>query len=63
MSAMTYACPAWEFPAELHLLQLQRLQNMILRPTENIPRGASVREVPAAFHIPYVFDYITKLCT
>jgi hypothetical protein len=24
---MTYACPAWEFVAEFHLLKLQRLQN------------------------------------
>jgi hypothetical protein len=23
---MTYACPAWEFAAETHLLKLQRLQ-------------------------------------
>jgi hypothetical protein len=25
-SLMTYACPAWEFAAECHLLKLQRLQ-------------------------------------
>jgi len=24
---MTYACPAWEFAADSHLLKLQRLQN------------------------------------
>jgi hypothetical protein len=28
---MTYACPAWEFAAESHLLKLQRLQNKVLR--------------------------------
>jgi hypothetical protein len=28
---MTYACPAWEFEAESHLLKLQRLQNKVLR--------------------------------
>jgi hypothetical protein len=28
---MTYACPAWEFAAEFHLLKLQRLQNKVLR--------------------------------
>jgi hypothetical protein len=27
---MTYACPAWEFAAEFHLLKLQRLQNRFL---------------------------------
>jgi hypothetical protein len=26
ISVMTYACPAWEFAAESHLLKLQRLQ-------------------------------------
>jgi hypothetical protein len=29
-SVMTYACPAWEFAAECHLLKLQRLQNRVL---------------------------------
>jgi hypothetical protein len=28
---MTYACPAWEFGAEIHLLKLQRLQNKVLQ--------------------------------
>jgi hypothetical protein len=28
---MTYACAAWEFAAESHLLKLQRLQNRVLR--------------------------------
>jgi hypothetical protein len=26
-SKITYACPAWEFAADSHLLKLQRLQN------------------------------------
>jgi hypothetical protein len=26
---MTYACPAWEFAADNHLLKLQRLQNKV----------------------------------
>jgi hypothetical protein len=26
---MTYACPAWEFAADNHLLKLQRLQKVI----------------------------------
>jgi hypothetical protein len=30
-SVMTYACPAWEFAAESHLLKLQRLQNKVRR--------------------------------
>jgi hypothetical protein len=49
---MTYACPDWEFSAETHLLKLQRLQNKILRTIGNFPKGESVRDMHAAFHIP-----------
>jgi hypothetical protein len=59
---MTYACPAWEFAAESHLLKLQRLQNKVLRTIGNFPRHTSVRDMHVAFHIPYVYDYITKSC-
>jgi hypothetical protein len=59
---MTYACPAWEFAAESHLLKLQRLQNKVLRTTGNFPRRTSVRNMHKAFNIPYVYDYITKSC-
>jgi hypothetical protein len=61
-STMTYACPAWEFAAECHLLKLQRLQNKVLRTTGNFPRCTSVRDMHKAFQIPYVYDYITKSC-
>jgi hypothetical protein len=37
-SVMTYACPAWEFVAESHLLKLQRLQNRVLRTIGKFPR-------------------------
>jgi hypothetical protein len=59
---MTYACLAWEFVAETHLLKLQQLQNKILHTVGNFPRGTSVCNMHAAFHIPYVYDYITNLC-
>jgi hypothetical protein len=59
---MTYACPAWEFAAECHLLKLQRLQNKVLRTTGNFPKHTSVRDMHTAFHIPYIYDYITKSC-
>jgi hypothetical protein len=59
---MTYACPAWEFAAESHLLKLQRLQNKVLRTIVNFPRRTSVRDMHVAFQIPYVYDYITKSC-
>jgi hypothetical protein len=59
---MTYACPAWEFVAESHLLKLQRLQNKVLCTIRNFPRRTSVRDMHVAFQIPYVYDYITKSC-
>jgi hypothetical protein len=61
-SVMTYACPAWEFAAESHLLELQRLQNKVLRTIGNFPRRTSVRDIHVAFQIPYIYDYITKSC-
>jgi hypothetical protein len=61
-SVITYACPAWEFAAECHLLQLQRLQNKVLRTTANFPKRISVPDKHKAFHMPYVYDYITKSC-
>jgi hypothetical protein len=47
---MTYACPAWEFAADL--LKLQRLQNKALSTTGNFPRQTPVRELHKAFNIP-----------
>jgi hypothetical protein len=57
---MTYACPAWEFAAESHLLKLQRLQNKVLRTIGNFLRRTSVPDMHVAFQIPYVYDYITN---
>jgi hypothetical protein len=59
---MTYACPAWEFAADTSLLKMQRLQNKVLRIIGHFPRRTSVRELHVAFEIPYVYDFITKLC-
>jgi hypothetical protein len=61
-SVMIYACPAWEFAAESHLLKLQRLQNKVLRTIGSFTMRTSVRDIHMAFQIPYVYDYITKLC-
>jgi hypothetical protein len=41
---------------------LQRLQNTVLRAIDNLDRNTPVRELHLAFKIPYVYDYITKLC-
>jgi hypothetical protein len=59
---MTYACPAWNFSAEIHLLNLQRLRNKVLRNIDNFPRRTSVRDMHVTFHVPYLYDYITELC-
>jgi hypothetical protein len=40
-SVMTYACPVWDFAAEIHLLKLQCLQNRVLCTTSNVPRHIS----------------------
>jgi hypothetical protein len=59
---MTYACPAWEFAAESHLLKLQRLQNRVLRTIGNFPRRTLVCNLHVTFQIPYVYNFIMKLC-
>jgi hypothetical protein len=37
-------------------------QNKVLRTIGTFPRRTSVRDMHVAFQIPYVYDYITKLC-
>jgi hypothetical protein len=59
---MTYASPAWEFAVNTHLLKLQRLQNKVIRTNGSFPRRTPVRELHKAFNIPYIYDYVTKLC-
>jgi hypothetical protein len=61
-SVMTFACPSWEFAAETRIQKLQPLQSKVLRTTGNLPRRPSVCHMHVAFQIPYVYDYITKLC-
>jgi hypothetical protein len=43
-------------------MKLQRLQNRVLRAIGNLDRRTPVRDLHLAFKIPYVYDYITKLC-
>jgi len=59
---MAYACPAWKFAADSHLLKLQRLQNRVLRTTGNLPRHTPTRALHLAFQMPNVYEYITKTC-
>jgi hypothetical protein len=42
---------------------LQRLQNKVLSTIGNLPRCTLVRDMHVAFQIPYVYDYIIKLCS
>jgi hypothetical protein len=59
---MTYPSPAWEFAADTHVMKLQRLQNKVLRAIGYFPRRIPVGDLYVAFEIPFVYDYITKLC-
>jgi hypothetical protein len=61
-SVMTYACPTWEFVADTNLLKFQHLQNKVLCTIGNFPRCTLVRKMHMAFHLLYVYDYMTKLC-
>jgi hypothetical protein len=61
-SIMIYACSARKLVADTYLLKLQRLQNKVLRTTGNFPRFTPVRDLNTALNLPYVCDYITKLC-
>jgi hypothetical protein len=45
-----------------HLLKLQRLQTKVLRTIGNLPRRTPIRDLHMVFKLPYMFDYITKLC-
>jgi hypothetical protein len=58
-SVMAYACPAWEFAADTHLLKLQRLQNKVLRTTGNFPRCTPFRDLHTVFNLPYVCCHVS----
>jgi hypothetical protein len=44
------------------LMKLQSLQNRVLRAIGKIDWRTPVRDLHLAFKIPYVYNYITKLC-
>jgi hypothetical protein len=62
ISVKTYACIAWEPATDITFLELQRLQNKVLRTIGKFSSSTPVREFHVAFQVPYVYDYITKLC-
>jgi hypothetical protein len=55
-------CLVWEFAGDTHLINLLRLQNKVFPTIDDFPRFTPVREMHMAFHLPYVYDYTTKLC-
>jgi hypothetical protein len=59
---MTQASSVWVSAADTHLIKLQRLDNKVPRSTGNFPRHTPVREMQMGFHLPYVHDYMRKLC-
>jgi hypothetical protein len=56
-STVAYACPAWEFAADTHLMKLQRLQNKALRTAGNFPRLTTVRDLHMAFKLSCIRVY------
>jgi hypothetical protein len=61
-SVMTYAFLSWEFTADSRLLKLHRLQNQVFRTTGNLTRRTPTPALHVAFRIPYIYDFVTKLC-
>jgi hypothetical protein len=59
---VNYICPALEFEGDSYLLELQRLQNKIHLTIGNLPRSTPTRDFHLAYKIPYVHDYVTKIC-
>jgi hypothetical protein len=61
-SVMTHACPAWELASDTYLLKLQCLQNKVLWTVGNFSSCTQVIDFDIAFNLPYLYNYITKLC-
>jgi hypothetical protein len=61
-SVMTHAYPSWKVMADIPLLKLQHLQNGVLCTIGRFPSHTPNRKLHVAFNVPYVNDFITKLC-
>jgi hypothetical protein len=61
-SVKTFACPAWEFVAHTHLMKLRSLQNKVLCISGKFSRNTLIHDMHMAFQIPYIYNYINKLC-
>jgi hypothetical protein len=54
--------PRLDIAADTHILKLQLMQNRVLRTIGNSPRRAPIPDLHMAFRLPYVYDFIAKLC-
>jgi hypothetical protein len=54
-SVITQACSVWEFVTDTLPIKLQCS-------TGNFPWPTPIREMQIGFHLPYVHDYMRKLC-
>jgi hypothetical protein len=61
-SDTTYAYSTLEYAVDAHPLKLQPLQNTVLHAIGNLDRCTPVHKLHMAFKIPYLYDYVTKLC-
>jgi hypothetical protein len=59
---MFSVCPTCDYAADAYFFKLQGLQNPDRCATGNFNRRASVREFHLDFKIPYVYNYVKKLC-
>jgi hypothetical protein len=57
-----FVCLVFELAAQTYRLKSQRLQNKVLHTIGNFPRSTPDRDSHTIFSLPYVYDYITKLC-
>jgi hypothetical protein len=48
--------------ADAYFLKLQHLQNKVHHTIGNFPRCSLGCDLHTAFNLPYVYDYIRKLC-
>jgi hypothetical protein len=60
MSKIPISIPAWEFAAETHILKFYACKTGFSAQLA-IFQGAH-RDMHMALQIPYVYDYITKIC-
>jgi hypothetical protein len=51
-----------EFVEHSQLLKFECLQNKVLHTTGNLPRPKPTCDLRVVFKIPYLHDFITKLC-